>query len=123
PRKPRLHGERAAHRTRGVVGLRHRGTEICQQTVAEILVERPSVLEDRFHHALVIVVEERHHLGARELCRESREIAKVAEQDRHLAALSGGALVGALGEQLRYLGREVSAQTLAPPVLGGYVAH
>ena len=75
--------------------------------------------EDRLDHPLVVRVQHLDHLRAREPFAERGEVADVAEQDRHLAALAGG---GAVGQPLDVRGDlrgEVSAQPFPPAVLLG----
>src|SRR5262249_2196657 len=62
---------RAAHRARSVIGLRHRGTEVGHDPVAQVLVERAAMNEDRVDHTRVVVVQQRHHLLAAERVAEA----------------------------------------------------
>lgn len=50
-----LHGERAAHGSLRVIGLRDRSPEVGHQPVTQVLVQRPAQREERLDHATVIV--------------------------------------------------------------------
>jgi hypothetical protein len=75
------------------------------------------VLEQHADHAPVDLVQQFDDGRAVERLGEAGEVAKVAEEDRDLAALAGRAAVAAALDRGRHLRREIAPETLAAALL------
>ena len=112
-----LHRQSAADGTLGVVGLGNRRAEVRHDAVAEVLVEGPTVGEDHVYHVLVVLLQQHHHVLAPQPLAERGEVAEIAEEHRHFAALAHRHAIAEFLQALRYPGSKVAAQPLALSLL------
>ena len=102
-----------------MVGLPDGRPEVGHESVAQILVERTAVGEDRIDGALEEAVQQGHDPGRRQRFGERSEVAQIAEEDGHLTRFAARGQLGVLGELRRYLWSEVALESLAVALLGG----
>jgi hypothetical protein len=91
--------ETGANRPAAVVLVRLRIAEVHEQPIAEGLCDVPAELGDRLAADLLIRAHHLTHLFRIDPCRELGRTDQVAKQYGHLAALTGGRLVGSTGRR------------------------